>query len=566
MDVADGTVGYKLILDVPSRRPVLGLPKTARALAEIVMESDPQFAIGIFGGWGSGKTTLMRAIEDHLDPSSAVAVQFNAWRYEKEEHLIVPLLDTIREALVAWGDAHPADHATAKRTAATIGKVTRSILAGVAVKVGLPHALELSFDANKALQARQELREEEEEARVPRSFYYASFRALRDAFAGFAGDGAGRRIVVFIDDLDRCLPSNALQVLESMKLFFYLQGFVFVVGLDQEVVQQVVELKYGGQAGAAPSAERMGSTRVSGEEYVKKIFQLPYRLAPVAPEHLEDFLSSAYAEAGLPQVQQDDLRQRVQQHLRYVAGHAGVNPREIKRYINAYTLQRRISDQLDPDVVLTLQTIAFRPDWRHVHDAILAYGPLLIEALARYAAGWTQAFEEFGPKLVVPDSLLEYMSDGRPGNVILSLEEDESHPGERKLKYADDIDKYIYRGEAVRTLQDPRLLDAIQSSGKAGQLLLRAKTADDPMTLVDEASRALVEGKLWSYLEFGSGSLSVRNLLERDLREFIRIEARLRESESDPQHRLQDLEELSRLATSMLDRLLDIYRAGAAGS
>jgi predicted KAP-like P-loop ATPase len=65
------------------------------------MESSPQFAIGIFGGWGSGKTTLMRAIEDKLDSSRAVSVQFSAWRYEKEEHLIVPLLDTIREALVA---------------------------------------------------------------------------------------------------------------------------------------------------------------------------------------------------------------------------------------------------------------------------------------------------------------------------------------------------------------------------------------------------------------------------------------------------------------------------------
>jgi predicted KAP-like P-loop ATPase len=39
------------------------------------------------------------------------------------------------------------------------------------------------------------------------------------------------KIVIFVDDLDRCLPDNALDVIESMKLFFDLPGFVFVVGL-----------------------------------------------------------------------------------------------------------------------------------------------------------------------------------------------------------------------------------------------------------------------------------------------------------------------------------------------
>src|ERR1043166_2948298 len=103
-EVADVAAGYKLLLEVPSKQPALGFSTTAQALARIVMESDPQFAIGIFGGWGSGKTTLMRAIEGDLDSTHAIPVQFSAWRYEKEEHLIVPLLDTIREALVVWSE------------------------------------------------------------------------------------------------------------------------------------------------------------------------------------------------------------------------------------------------------------------------------------------------------------------------------------------------------------------------------------------------------------------------------------------------------------------------------
>jgi hypothetical protein len=49
--------GYKILLDVPSRRPALGFAENALALKEIISESDPRFAIGIFGGWGSGQAS-----------------------------------------------------------------------------------------------------------------------------------------------------------------------------------------------------------------------------------------------------------------------------------------------------------------------------------------------------------------------------------------------------------------------------------------------------------------------------------------------------------------------------
>jgi hypothetical protein len=563
----DSAAGYKLLLDAPSQHPALGFSSTARALAEIVMESDPQFAIGIFGGWGSGKTTLMRAIEDRLksDHSDrAISVQFSAWRYEQEEALIVPLLDTIREALIDWGEHHRSEAQAAKKTAATIGKVTRSILAGVSLRIGLPNALELSFDANKALQARREFRKEELDARVPRSFYHASFRALSDAFTGFAREEADRRIVVFVDDLDRCLPENALQILESMKLFFDLQGFVFVVGLDQEVVQQVIDLKYGGDASPGSGTERATASRVSGDEYMKKIFQLPYRLAPVSIDHLEDFLSAACTEARLAPTQQEDLHERVQPHLRYIVGDTGVNPREIKRYINAYTLQRRISDQLDPDVVLAVQTIAFRPEWSQVHEAMLAYGPPFIEALGGKIGDrdlpQPQAVQALDPELVVPESFLRYVEGSRPGKVLLSWRDG-------KFVHAGEIDKYLYRGEAVRTAQDPLLLDAIRSGGEARRLLTTASAEEDveeQRKLIEQGLDALTE--LWgnAYLEFGWGSRVPIELVNQEIRAALALKPRLLDPERSAELHKRDLEELSRLAQSISERLRETYRTGEA--
>ena len=122
---ANGKGGYQILLDAPAQSPALGYPEIATALGEIVMESAPRFAIGIFGGWGAGKTTLMQAVEAKLDSDRAVPVRFSAWRYEKEEHLILPLLDTIRDALLDWGEQRPG-HVRASRETSPSTRTRRS--------------------------------------------------------------------------------------------------------------------------------------------------------------------------------------------------------------------------------------------------------------------------------------------------------------------------------------------------------------------------------------------------------------------------------------------------------
>src|SRR5215207_5703044 len=294
-----GVKDYKMILDLPSKDPKLAFDQYARAFKDIIENSDPQFAIGIFGGWGSGKTTLMQAIEAQLNKDLVIPVRFSAWRYEKEEHLIIPLLDELRESLLAWSERHADAGDSARKTAVTVGKVMRSLLAGLSLKAGVPGVIEATLDANQML---SEAESREDYDKLPQSFYHASFRALSDAFKDFVNDNPNRRIVVFIDDLDRCLPEGALQVLESMKLFFDLEGFVFVVGLDQTVVEWLIDSRYRSTAGLTrrretsnrrtagvdreelsdPTTrgviveEEVGSFQVKGADYIKKIFQVPF--------------------------------------------------------------------------------------------------------------------------------------------------------------------------------------------------------------------------------------------------------------------------------------------------
>src|SRR5258708_5435393 len=387
----------------------------------------------------------MQAIEKRLDPAKTIAVEFSAWRYEKEQHLIVRLRDTIGERLVKWSDDNEEVKEQAVRTAATVGKAIYSLLAGMSLKVGIPKALEISFDANKALERADAFDKNKEEAETPRALYHAAFKALSQAFAEFLGPESGRRIVVLIDDLDRCLPQGALEVLEAMKLFFDLEGFVFVVGLDQAVVERTIDLKYKGD-----STE--GAYQIRGADYIKKIFQLPYAVAPVAVAQLDEFLEAVYAEGGaeggLGVEQKNDLKHVVAPHLRYLVTDSGINPREIKRFVNAYTLIMKIKGYLEKDACLALLTLALRRDWEIARRALLSYRTVFTDAVSRQLAGNSTAIVDLDSTFAgVPESFLSYVTAPNPGAKLLSLP---------------NLDEYIYTGEATTGAQGSVFVDAIR--------------------------------------------------------------------------------------------------------
>ena len=414
------SVSGRILLDGPTASPALGYEQTGQALATIIKQSEPRFAVGIFGGWGSGKTTLMQAIRGHLvaEPGIVVA-DFNAWRFEREPQLLIPLLDTIRAALVRGADAPGSSKDSREKIrsiAVRVGSVVRALATGLTAQLGLPGAVTVSYDVGAALAALSS----PADPRNSQSLYVAAFDELDRAFRGLHAAGISR-VVVFVDDLDRCLPVNALQVLESMKLFFDLPGFVFVVGLDEDIVDRAIRSKFASEndptATAQEPADAPRLPRQIGREYVKKIFQIPYSIPPMLPRQLDDLLAAMYQEAFLEPTQLEDLTKRVRPYLDYVAVGGRVNPREVKRFINAYTLQTLIRPNLDPDTVLALQTLAFRHDWAEFYEAILADSALFVDTLRRYRRGQGSdhfSFEDLAPGLSdLPPSLASYLRSER---------------------------------------------------------------------------------------------------------------------------------------------------------
>ena len=82
--------------DIPSPEDQLGFGTYVTTIANMIVDPTFQtpFCIGIFGDWGVGKTSFMRQLEQELLESESspvpIPIWFNPWRFEKEEHLIIP--------------------------------------------------------------------------------------------------------------------------------------------------------------------------------------------------------------------------------------------------------------------------------------------------------------------------------------------------------------------------------------------------------------------------------------------------------------------------------------------
>src|SRR6185436_907837 len=119
-----------------------------------------------------------------------------------------------------------------------------------------------------------------------------SFEDLVQRYVIGRGEGAGR-MVVFVDDLDRCLPEKAIEVLEAIKVFLDVEGCVFVLGLDHQVIARGIKAKY------------KDRDVVDGNLYLEKIIQLPFQIPPVETRAVEEFvgsLSKQWPDAQCPPV------------------------------------------------------------------------------------------------------------------------------------------------------------------------------------------------------------------------------------------------------------------------
>jgi hypothetical protein len=320
---------FKLLNDLAieeeknSRADGLGFQTYAHVLGNAALGTQGPFTIGIFGEWGTGKTSLMHLMQSYLNKDkNVVTVWFNAWRYEKEEHPIVPLLATIIRELQLNRTFTQGLTNQGRELLNALRAVAYGFSAKSTLKVPGLAEIEASFVAKEMVDRAESL---SNDPLLGRSLYYEAFERLSATKIG-----NGKKIVVFVDDLDRCFPDLAIKLLESIKLVLSQSGFVFVLGVARTVIEGYLQHRY---------QKEYGLENFEGELYLDKIVQLPFHIPP-HHERVNQFCNSL-----LKQLDSSDT-DVFATILPTIANTTGGNPRATIRFVNNLLIDRAINQSL----------------------------------------------------------------------------------------------------------------------------------------------------------------------------------------------------------------------------
>ncbi|MEU3641738.1 P-loop NTPase fold protein [Lentzea sp. NPDC034063] len=384
--------------DQPTGKDKLGFDKFVGPFAARIATTNragTPWTIGVYGEWGSGKTSFLMMIDEALTARGVRPIWFNAWKYVREENLWAALIERIiTEAKLSvpwyrrpWArlrvwwrsiDFRAGAWELCRKTfvllfrvgllavlilmavslvpvpsnpvanelaglpvlSSPVGRVLVGLFAGLGSK---PDALLKLFDIKLGADLTKfRRRQAHREQAALLDDFNREFRAVLDVVYG------SKPLVVIIDDLDRCLPEQTLQIVETVKLVLDEPGCVFLLAVDREIIEQAIAVKY---------KDLHTGGRELGETYFEKVVQLPYSLPPAAETRVEEFIRSLSDDSD------------VHDCVPILRGSAPYNPRRIKRSVQAFSLLKEFADGVVPPVLAKL--VVIQAQYRQVYRAVV---------------------------------------------------------------------------------------------------------------------------------------------------------------------------------------------------
>jgi hypothetical protein len=267
--------------------------------------------VGVFGDWGSGKSSVMRMLERDLAARDDVGcIYFNGWQFEGYDDAKSALIHSI---LLELGEH--------KRLAPQIKSKVASLLARIdwlrlfnvgyqtVVAPVIAHQLAMMMGVPPTVPAppmpipeKSDLTDVDLTELVeknPANRGVVGARQFRKDFESLVADTKLAALIILIDDLDRCEPGRLVETLEAIKLFLSVSRVAFVIGADQRIVRYAIAKRY--ETGRV-EAEGLRTDRYVDlvTDYLEKLIQVPYHLPRLSPSEIETYMSLLFCQRHAP--------------------------------------------------------------------------------------------------------------------------------------------------------------------------------------------------------------------------------------------------------------------------
>lgn len=265
------------------------------AIAETIVKTlegnrGKAITIGVHGDWGAGKSSVLEMIATAFkDKDKVLCLKFNGWSFQGFEDAKITLLEGIVtgiiEARSLWQTAkveiaNVFQSIDLLKLAKKAGGLAIAHYTGFA-GVGLLEIIKskVSDFAKKpenyltkenlvaaAAEMSELIKAPEEKKRVAQEVveFHKSFSKLLET-AGI------EQLVVLVDDLDRCLPEIAIETLEAIRLFVTAKKTAFVIGADEEMIENAVKKHFKDFPDTATG-------KIWAKNYLEKLIHIPFRI------------------------------------------------------------------------------------------------------------------------------------------------------------------------------------------------------------------------------------------------------------------------------------------------
>jgi hypothetical protein len=370
----------RLFDDNPAVEDLLGFDAIADVVARIVGSGglDP-VTVGIHSAWGGGKSTALNLIAESLSSLGHVlVVRIDPWEFENAEDMRGTLIAQVLDRLQSRVPTE--DPSKAKIVLDKLNDLRQRIAWGRVAKVLITSAVTMSPKIADLVDAlTPEARTgDTDQVQQGMAGFREQFQTLMDSMDGLT------KVVVLVDDLDRCLPPTIMATLESIKLFLSVKKMAFVIAADQDLIRDAVDVELRGAA-------RGGFAKL----YTEKIVQLPVTLPMLSIEQAEAYIALLLCNSGsasghrYKEIVALYRKRRVEGKAPYVipsqsdteptaetltlaasiahglAADVWRSPRAIKRFLNALAVREHLATLAGAELPLELLTKLYLLELRH---------------------------------------------------------------------------------------------------------------------------------------------------------------------------------------------------------
>jgi len=307
----------------------LGRAESGKKLSELVEKISEPVVIAVDGPWGSGKSHFLKlwtGAHTQEEKYTTKVIYFDAFKHDYFDDPLVALMGEITEKIEKDGGALEAVKALWEKLKWLRKPALRGV-AAIATKGGTEMAgavgdavIEVaSKETSKVIDS---LWADESSRRAAMEGFKT---ALKDLTIENGTEEKPQKIVIIIDELDRCRPDFALNMLETIKHFFAVENVIFVLGVNLAELENSVKARYGLQ--------------VNAEKYLQKFVHIRFELPLKIGEHQKLDTWKVYYQAASTRLKIPDyLTDHLEKYLDCMHLAEGISIREIQRVLSILVL------------------------------------------------------------------------------------------------------------------------------------------------------------------------------------------------------------------------------------